>query len=179
MNRPQIRNIPRPVAKAPGKAATVGQVRTKSEKFDGVTIHSVELEFCASTDLAEEFMQILGSSVAGNGDIDVASVARQFVGGRLTALLPQLLAATTVIVPGVGQFDLNTREALNDAFAGRKRLIFPAVKLALEVSFADFLDGFELVGLPRPRLPWTKRTPSPIEDSPESMSDTGSDIASG
>ena len=62
------------------------------------------------------------------------------------------------------------RDALDKAFTGRQRFIFPAVKLALEVSFGGFLGGLALIGIELPKIP---AMTSPSEDSSQSTSATG------
>lgn len=145
--------------------------RSRTETVEGVEIHSVELEFCDAADLLPELLAIVApAGGVANGGLNIgdgiAAMASALLGGRLTSLMPKVLAATTVIIPGVGQVDLTSRENLNRAFSGRKKFIFPAMKLALEVSFADFLDGLKLVGVTIPTL-------SPSADSDLSTTATG------
>lgn len=145
--------------------------RSRVETVEGVEIHSVELEFCDAADLLPELLAIVApAGGVANGMLNigeaVGAMARELVGGRLTALMPKVLAATSVLIPGVGLIDLTSRENLNRALSGRKKFIFPVMKLALEVSFADFLDGLKLVGITIPTL-------SPSADSDPSTNATG------
>ena len=150
--------------------------KTKSETIEDIQIHSVELDFMTATDLLPDLLAIIGPAAGvEKGQITygeaAAAVSYALVGGKLTALLPRILCGTSMIIPGEGQFDLVSREAINKALTGRKKFIFPLVKIALEVSFADFLGGLALIGIKLPKLP--TRTPSPSEDFSPSTSATG------
>jgi len=162
-------------------------LKTKRQTIDNIELISTELEFCAATDLLAD----MGAAVAPAGASlyekyatrgeALGVLAREVAGGRLTAFLVRLLAGTTMIVrEGKGEKIelLASREKLNEAFNGRKKYVFPAVKLALEVSFADFLDGLKLVGIaipkvPTPKVPTPTMTPSSFEDSIPSTDGTG------
>ncbi len=158
--------------------AAAGSKRWKSD--DGtVEIVSTELLFCDATDLLADMMAVIGMPAAAArggaalGDA-LAMFAREVVGGRLTGYLTRVLANTTMIARGEGSgtFGMDSRDALDKAFTGRQKYIAPAVKLALEVSFAGFLDGLGLIGISLPKIP-PLMVPSPSEDSSQSTSATG------
>jgi hypothetical protein len=122
--------------------------KTKSVTLDGgVEIHSTELEFCDATDLMTDLIAAIapaaGSFQAGIAHMGDAAgqICRELAAGRLTTYLARVLAGTTLIVKGDKlKVDLiNSRDKLNLAFSGRQKLVAPAVELAWEVSFADFL----------------------------------------
>lgn len=158
--------------------ASAGSKRWKSD--DGsVEIVSTELLFCDATDLLADMGAVIGIPAAaaqqGRAAVGeaVAMFAREVIGGRLTGYLTRVLANTTMIArgEGAGTFGMDSRDALDKAFTGRQRYIMPAVKLALEVSFAGFLDGLALIGIKLPKMP--KMAPSSFEDSSQSTSATG------
>lgn len=160
--------------------AAAGTGTWKSD--DGtVEIVSTELLFCDATDLTADLLAIAGPAGAGfttRGGRDridaVAALAREVVGGRLTSYLTRILANTTLIVrgDGAGTYPLNTKDALNKAFTGRQKYVFPAVSLAMEVSLVGFLDGLALIGFDL-RGMMTTTVESPSEDSSQSTSATG------
>lgn len=148
---------------------------TKELTVENVTFHSTELEFCDATDVLADMLAVIApgggtfqEGLATRGEA-IGQMAKELAGGRLTSLLPRILAGTTMIIrgEGAGKVDLiNSREKLNQAFSGRKKFVFPAVKLALEVSFKDFLDGLALIGV---KIPTLTRS----EDSSPSTTATG------
>lgn len=151
------------------------KTRKDTVEYGGVSVEftTTEIEFCDATDLLTDMSAVVaptgGLYLGGYADRGeaIGKLAKEFVGGRLTALLQRLLACTTVSIRGEGKVDLlDSREKLNAAFSGRKAFVFPAVKIALEVNFKDFLDGLALVGIKIPTL-------SPSEDSSQSTSATG------
>lgn len=152
---------------------SVASRRSKRLAVENVEFLSTELEFCDATDLLADMSSIIapvgGLYMGGYADRGeaIGKIAKEFVGGRLTTLLARLLACTTMSIRGEGKVDLiDSREKLNAAFTGRSKFIYPAVKLALEVSFKDFLDGLALIGVKTPTL-------SHSEDSSPSMTATG------
>lgn len=159
--------------------ASAGSKRWKSD--DGtVEIVSTELLFCDATDLLADMGAVIampGAAAAQGraaiGDA-IAMFAREVVGGRLTGYLTRVLANTTMIArgEGAGTFAMGSRDALDKAFTGRQKYVVPAVKLALEVSFAGFLDGLGLIGIELPKMP-PMVVPFPSEDSSQSTSATG------
>lgn len=150
----------------------------KSVTVENVEIHCVELPFCDATDLLADLMAIVApaggdfnAGMAHAGDA-LGRIAREIVGGALTRYLTRLLATTTMIVKGEGggRFDLiDSKDALNRAFTGRQKFIYPAVKLALEVNFKGFLDGLALIGIKIPKL----MPAPPSADSSQSTTATG------
>jgi hypothetical protein len=157
--------------------ASAGSKRWKSD--DGtVEIVSTELLFCDAVDLAADMGIPLGGPGAmvwqGRAALGeaISMFAREVVGGRLVGYLVRVLANTTMIArgDGAGSFAMTGRDALDKAFTGRQRYIFPAVKLALEVTYRGFLDGFALIGLDPPTMP---EMTLPSEDSSPSTSATG------
>lgn len=139
----------------------------------------MEMEFCDAVDLFTDMTAAIAPSagalvggIASRG-LALGEIAKEVAGGKLTAYLARVLATTTLIVPSekLKVELINSREQLNKAFTGRAKLIYPAVKLALEVSFKDFLDDewLSLLGLKIP----TKTTESSPEDSSPSMSAIG------
>lgn len=157
---------------------STGARKTRMEAVDNVEIHSTELEFCDATDLLTDMTAVIGPAAgAAQGGMAnvgeaIAMFAREVVGGRLTGYLTRLLKCTTVIVKGDNAVKvslLDSRDKLNKAFTGRQQMIFPAVKLALEVSFADFLGGLALVGLDMEKI----KTLLSSGDSSPSTSATG------
>lgn len=154
--------------------------RSKSVTVDSIEIISMELEFCDATDLYAEMVAVIapsgGSFVGGIGSLGLAlgAIAREFSGGGLTKQLARLLKTTTLIDRSakVKVELLDSRKKLDEAFTGRQKYVFPAVKLALEVSFADFLDGPKLIGLDL--ASWLKTlTGSSSEGSAPSTTATG------
>jgi hypothetical protein len=153
-----------------------GKSTWKSE--DGtVEIHSTELLFCDATDLFADLTAVIGPAGAGFarggaqlGDA-IAMFAREVVGGRLVSYLTRVLASTSMVVrgDGAGNYSLGNRAALDKAFTGRQKFVFPAVKLALEVSLSGFFQGFALIGFDPAAM--MGRTSS--EDSSQSTSATG------
>lgn len=151
--------------------------RTKKLDVDeSVTLHSTELEFCAATDLLADMTMVAGPAIGAwkDGSVNkgeaIAMLARELVGGRLSAHLTRLLACTTLIAKDGDKpmkvENLDSREKLNKAFTGRQKYIGAAVKLALEVSFVDFLGALALAGLPIPNL-------SSSESSTQTTTDIG------
>jgi hypothetical protein len=143
----------------------------KSITVDNATIICNEMMFCDAADLLADMGAILAPA-AGRGQGDaIAMAASEFMGGKLSSFLLRLLSTTTVIVQDQKsiKIEINSKDALNRAFTGRQRLAPSAVKLALEVNFAGFLDGLALIGL---RIP-TIATPSNSEDSSQSTDATG------
>lgn len=165
----------KPAPKNLGAAA--GSKRWKSD--DGTAeIVSTELLFCDATDLLADMAAVVGApGAAARGGAAVgealAMFAREVVGGRLTGYLTRVLANTTLIVrgDGSGTFAMGSRDALDKALTGRQRYIFPAVKLALEVSFSGFLDGLDLIGMDLRAM--MRMVPPPSDDSSPSTSATG------
>ncbi len=151
--------------------------RTRKDTVDheGVSVEFVttQLPFCDATDLLADMSAVVAptgglymSGYADRGEA-IGKLAKEYVGGRLTALLQRLLAGTTINVRGDGKVDLiDSREKLDAAFTGREAFVFPAVKIALEVNFKGFLGGLALIGLKIPKL-------SHSEDSSQSTSATG------
>lgn len=146
----------------------------KSLTIENVEFYSTELLFCDATDLLADMSAVIApaggawnTAVANRGDA-IAMFAREVSNGRLTSFLARVLSGTTMMVrgAGAGTFDLGSRDGLNNAFTGRQKFAFPAVKLALEVSFKGFLDGLALIGLKIP-------TQSTSGDSNPSTSATG------
>lgn len=142
---------------------------------------STEMLFCDATDLGADLMAAMGRAAGawlaggakgspGAGVLvrseALQMVALEVVGGRLTSYLARILATTTMLVRGehAGKFDLKDRAALDRAFTGRQKYIFPAVKLALEVSLGGFLDGLKLIGIKLPTMTM-EESPSDSEDS--------------
>lgn len=165
---------PGPVAAA-GKGSWVAEDRS-------VEFFSTEMLFCDAMDLGADLMAAMGRAagawIAGGakgapgagilvrGEA-VQMIAMEVVGGRLTSYLARILATTMMIVRGehAGKFDLKDRAALDRAFTGRQKFVFPAVKLALEVSLGGFLDGLKLIGIDLPTMTTEKESPSDTEDS--------------
>lgn len=150
--------------------------KSKKVTIEGVDIISMELEFCDAADLLPDLVAALGPAGGSFKDGEssmgeaLGMLADRFTKGNFTGYLGRLLAATTIIdkesKPAVKVEFLDTREKLNAAFTGRGKLVPVAVKLALEVSFKDFLDGLVLAGLKIPKL-------SPSADSPTTTTDIG------
>jgi hypothetical protein len=149
--------------------------RTDTVEHGGIsaTFLTSQLPFCDATDLLADISAAVaptgGMYLGGYADRGEAlgKLAKDFIGGRLSALLQRLLAGTTMTVRGVGNVDLiDSRDKLDLAFTGREAFVFPAVRFALEVNFKGFLDGIGLIGLKIPKL-------SPSEDSSPSTSTTG------
>ncbi len=162
---------------AKNMGTTAGQKTWRSD--DGsVEIISTELLFCDATDLLADMTALVAPAggAAQRGRIMVgdalALFARELMSGKLTSYLERLLKRTTLIArgDGAGTYDLKGKDALNNAFTGRQKYIFPAVTLALEVSFSGFLDGLGLIGFD-PKALMAKISPS--EDSSQSTSATG------
>lgn len=159
--------------------AQAGKGSWKSD--DGqVELVSTELLFCEATDLTADLLAIAGPAGAGfaarggNSVVDaIAALVRELVSGRLTQYLTRVLANTTMIVrgEGAGAYPLNSRAALDKAFTGRQKYVFPAVKLALEVSLVGFLDGLALIGFDLRTMMTRRELPS--EDSSQSTIATG------
>lgn len=151
------------------------RTRKDSAEHEGMSVEFVttQLPFCDATDLLADMTSIIapngGSYLGGyaaRGEA-LGQIAKEFVGGRLTALLARLLASTTMNVKGDGKVDLiDSREKLDEAFTGREMFVPFAVKAALEVNFKGFLAGLALVGLKIPKLP-------PSADSSQSTNATG------
>jgi hypothetical protein len=173
-----------PAAKQPG-VAPAGSNKWVSEDRT-VEIVSTEMLFCDATDLGTDLLAAMGQAAgawmaggtpgaAGAGLLvrgeAMQMIAAQVSSGRLTSYMARLLATTTMIVRGdnAGVHHLKDREALNRAFTGRQKYIFPAVKLALEVSLGGFLDGAKLIGI---KIPTMTTDPSLSEDSDQNTSDT-------
>lgn len=152
-----------------------GGRRTRTEAFDGVELICTEMEFCDAVDLLADMTAVIapagGAYVGGvaSRGIALGEFAKEVAGGKLTKFLTRVLATTTMIVRAEKlKVDLlDSRDKLNQAFSGRPKFVFPAVKLALEVNFKDFLDGLGLIGL---KLPTAA---SGSEDSSPSTSATG------
>lgn len=151
------------------------KTRKDTVEHGGVSVDFVttQLPFCDATDLLADMSAVVaptgGLYMGGYADRGeaIGKLAKEFIGGRLTALLTRLLAGTTMNVRGEGKVDLiDSREKLDLAFSGREAFVFPAAKFALEVNFKGFLDGIGLIGLKIPKL-------SPSEDSSQSTSTTG------
>src|SRR5262245_20256111 len=86
------------------------------------------------------------------GDV-LGLTGKELTGAQLPKFPGRLLACTTLVGGGEGKSGrIGSLEKLNRAFTGRQRFVFPAVKLALEVSFKDFLDGLVLIGAKIPTL---------------------------
>lgn len=150
--------------------------KTKTLNVDSdVTILTMELDVCDSLDLIAEIMGPLAPSMSawntGRADMGEAMgmLGRELTGGSLSKHLVSLLKCTTVTVKSekLKVELLDNREKINQAFAGRAKYLPAAVKLAMEVSLADFLDGLKLIGLKIPTLA------PPSEDSTQSTSATG------
>lgn len=149
------------------------QRKTVKRVVEDMTIFSVELDFETATDLLPELLSVIGPG-GGAAQFGISHIgeaigmmATALCGGRLKALLPRILAGTTIVFAGDAKYELAKGwPALNAAFTGRKQYAIAPVKLALEVNFRDFLDGFALAGIQLP-------TASPIEDSNPSTSATG------
>lgn len=156
--------------------------KVKTATFDKVELRSTELETCDALDLFADMMPFLapthGHYTEGtiNAGEALGNLAREFTGGGLVKHLLRLLACTTLHdkegkgskVELIGE----SREKMNLAFGGRGKLLVPAVKLALEVSFKDFLEGLALAGLKLPKIL------SPSATSIPSTPDTGSSTES-
>lgn len=147
--------------------------RTKKITVENCDIHTTELEFCDATDLWADLLAALGGAGgayaegAVNGGEALGRIAKEVAAGGLVRFLARVLARTTVIFKGDAKVELlDSREKLNQAFTGRQKFAFHAVKLALEVNFKDFLDGLESIGLKIPR-------PSLSAVSPPSTAATG------
>ncbi len=156
-------------------------LKTKRQTIDNIELISTELEFCAATDLFAEMSAAIapaGGSYYEGGTTRgeaLGLLAKEVAGGKLTAFLARLLAGTTIIVreEKLKVELLDSREKLNEAFRGRKKYAFAAAKLALEVSFADFLDGLKLVGIVIPKVPTPTMTRSSSEDLSQSTDAIG------
>lgn len=150
--------------------------KTKTVQVDAdVTIMSTELDVCDSLDLIAEIMGPLAPSMSawntGRADAGEAfgMLGRELTGGALSKHLVSLLKLTTVTVKSEKlkvEF-LDSRDKMNAAFAGRQKHLPAAVKLAMEVSLSDFLDGLKLIGLKIPTLA------PPSDPSTPSTSDIG------
>lgn len=150
--------------------------KTKTIAVDSdVSIMTMELDVCDSLDLIAEIVGPVAPSMSawntGRADMGEAMgmLSRELTGGSLTRHLVSLLKCTTVIVKSekLKVELLDSREKLNQAFAGRQKYLASAVKLAMEVSLSDFLDGLKLIGMKIPSLA------PPSEDSTPSTSVTG------
>lgn len=133
--------------------------KSKTLKIEDVTLISTELDVCTSLDLIADVMGPLApaggawtSGQAANAGEAVGMIAREMVGGTLTKHLITVLSCTTLTAPQLKIDCIDSREKLNQAFAGRQKFLLPAVKLAVEVSLAGFLDGLELIGMKKPNL---------------------------
>ena len=133
--------------------------KTKTVQVDSdVTIISSELDVCDALDLIADIMgpiaPAMGSYHTGRAEMGeaVGMISRELTGGALTRNLTRILKCTTVVIKSANlKVDLiDSREKLNQAFAGRQKYLPSAVKLAVEVSLADFLDGLKLIGLKMP-----------------------------
>jgi hypothetical protein len=138
-------------------------LRSKSETHDNVELCSTEFGFCDATDLLADMLAVVApaggqyqAGMALRGEA-IGLVARELIGGRLSGYLVRMLSGTSMIVRGEGAMNtlLNSKAKLDTAFAGRKKFAPLAVKLAVEVNYADFLDGLALIG-----MKWKEETPS-------------------
>lgn len=151
--------------------------KTRSVTVEGVEFSCTEMQFCDAVDLLADMTAVVGPAGGGyiggalSRGIAVGEFAKEVAGGKLTSFLSRVLSTTTMIDKGAKlKVDLlDSREKLNTAFTGRAKFVFPAVKLALEVSFKDFLDGLRLIGWKLPTMP----TQSGSADSSPSTSVTG------
>lgn len=116
---------------------------------DGVKATVVEFEVMTATDLLPELLAAVGpgyAAGAGGGTLGdaVEKVAAALGGGKLSALLPRMLSGTTMVFPDpqgkLMSKALGSREALNLAFTGRKKLLPRVVMLAVEVNYRDFFE---------------------------------------
>jgi hypothetical protein len=149
--------------------------KTKSITLEGgVEIHSTELEFCDATDLMTDIIATVapaaGSYQAGIAHMGDAAglICRELASGRLTTYLARVLAGTTIFIKEEKlRVDcINSRDKLNKAFSGRQKLVAPAVELAWEVSFKDFLGVLAELSAKIQKL-------SPSAASSESTESTG------
>lgn len=120
------------------------------EVLDGVKVTTVELDVMTATDMLPELLSAIAPAYgaaqggAALGDA-LAKLAAAMCGGKLSGFLPGVLAGTSMVVPDeAGKLTnrvLSDRKSINAAFAGRKKLLFPVVRLAVEVNFQDFYEG--------------------------------------
>lgn len=134
--------------------------KSKKVTIENVDITSTELAFCDAADLLPDLVAAIGPSGgawnegSGNlGDV-IGMLAEKFTSGGLVRYLGRLLSCTSIVDKDakVKVELLDSREKLDEAFTGRQKLVPVAVKLALEVSFKDFLEGLALAGLKIPTL---------------------------
>ena len=106
--------------------------RKDAAEHEGVSVEFVttQLPFCDATDLLSDMTAIIAPTggaylggYAARGEA-LGGIAKEFVGGRLTALLSRLLAGTTMNVRGDGKVDLiDSRAKLDEAFTGREAFL--------------------------------------------------------
>lgn len=136
-------------ALAPG----IGAIRTSVAKARKAAAPSPD----ATEAVGEEFLkaangekqEAISNEELGNA---LGGIASRLMGGRLTAILPRLLAGTMVTFPDEeGRMTkieaLDTLHRINQAFTGRKMQGLAVIKVALEVNFRDFFVGAALLGV--------------------------------
>ena len=123
-------------------------VEAKQETIEGLLVKSTPLPPMTTIDLLPELLEFQGAfSSAKEGDqFDEAefmiAIAKLLGNKRMRALLPQLLASTSVVIPELPTgLMLNSDGNINIAFQGRMRALPGAVALAVKVSFVDFFEG--------------------------------------
>ena len=128
------------------------------ETPDGkITVKAISQEF--DFDSAAEIMPEITGTISGavkkmrSGD-DLESwagalqaLAYEFAGGKLLPFLPKLLKGVIVVIPNakVPKLELRTREAINAAFTGRKKMLIPIIGMAIQDNFYDFFDVGALI----------------------------------
>ncbi len=118
---------------------------TKAKVIDGLACSSTPLPVMRALDILTECTGLMDA--ANNAESDAAmfgAIAKQLGGGKLRDLLPRILAGTKVKTPE-GDVVLSSGELIDHAFDGHFGSLPAVFAFAVEVSFADFFEGFARV----------------------------------
>lgn len=134
---------------------------TMEKKILGIRVTTCELDFWTASELLPGVLGMAAPFVGMMADRSVfedesavegilSRAALSMSGGRMMALIPQLLQTTSVYVPTgdrgvIENVDLSSIGQINRAFTGRKQLAVGVIKWALEVNFKDFLAAAALL----------------------------------
>lgn len=122
-------------------------VESKRETIEGLSVKSTPLPVMDALDLYPELLEFTSAFLNASDDGEFIGVVSKLLGNkRLRALLPKILAGTTVQVPDRDSgrdiaITLTDVNAINLAFDGRMKALPGVVAFAIRVSFADFFAG--------------------------------------
>lgn len=121
--------------------------QAQRDTIEGLAVKSTPLPVMDALDLYPELLEFVSAFVVTGDDGEfLGEITKLLANKRLRALLPRILAGTSVMVPeGEGgreiSVTLSDTNAINLAFDGRMKALPGVIAFAIKTSFADFFAG--------------------------------------